>query len=380
MVTRQKLVSFGIPTLAVATIVGAALLHKQRTKSFIPPPPDPITTIPSSSGGHEIDVVFAIDTTGSMGGLLDGAKRTAWSIASHIRQTDPNANLRIGLVAYKDIHDEYSTKPFQLTTDLDAVYGELSSYTAAGGGDVPENVDGALDDSLHKMAWRKGAKKLIFVVGDAPPAGRPGIPSYDSLAREAAASGIIINTIRCGWDSTTQVAFARMAELGGGEFSTIQQDGGVHQVATPYDDRLADLSARIDGTTIVYGDEGVRTRYREKMAKTAVAPAPAKADRAGYYAKGGLKRTDEDLVGAVATGSVTIEAVPEASLPADLKGKSKDEIKAEVDKRIAERRVLQEQVKKLAKEREEYLSKQARDGEGGFDAKVKSTVERQLKK
>lgn len=378
MVTRQKLVSFGIPALAVGTIVTAALLHKGKNREVTRP--TPIVTTPSGDG-HEIDVVFAIDTTGSMGGLLDGAKRTAWSIASHIRQTDPNASLRIGLVAFKDIGDEYSTKPFQLTTDLDAVYGELSSYTASGGGDTPENVDGALDDSLHKMTWRSGAKKLIFVVGDAPPAGRPQHPSYDTLAREAAGSGIIINTIRCGFDSNTQVAFARLAELGGGEFSTIQQDGGVQQVATPYDDRLADLSAKIDDTTIVYGDAGVRRRYAEKMAVTKAAPKAAKADRAGYYAKGdSLKRNDEDLVGGIATGTVNIEAVPEASLPADFQGKSKDEIKAEVERRISERKALQEQVKKLAKEREEYLSKQAKDGEGGFDAKVKSTVERQLKK
>ncbi len=68
--------------------------------------------------------MFAVDTTGSMERLIDGAKRTVWSIATHIRQTDPNANLRIGLVAYRDVGEDYVTKPFALTGDLDAVYAE----------------------------------------------------------------------------------------------------------------------------------------------------------------------------------------------------------------------------------------------------------------
>ncbi len=384
MVTRQRIVSYGIPTVATATIVAAALLTTGTKKSLVTPDPMvPVHVIPSYSGtdGHQIDVVFAVDTTGSMGGLLDGAKRTVWSIASHIKKTDPEANIRIGLVAYKDVGDEYVTKPFMLTTDLDAVYGELASYTAAGGGDTPEDVDAALDDTLHKMQWRSGAKKLVFVVGDAPPASRGEVPTYDVLAREAAERGITINTIRCGFDPQTQLAFSRMAEIGNGEFSTIQQDGGVQQVATPFDDRLADLSSKIDDTAIAYGSEGVRARYEEKMAKNAAAPAPAKADRAAYYSKGGgMKRGDDDLVGGYATGSVALEAVPEAELPADLRGRDKGEIKAEVEKRVATRRELQKQVEDLSKQRDEFLKNNANKDDGGFDAKVKSTVERQLKK
>ncbi len=381
MITRQRIVTFGIPTLATATIVAAALLTT-GTKKLVKPEMKPVDSIPSFSGGdgHQIDVVFAVDTTGSMGGLLDGAKQTVWSIASHIKQTDPAASIRIGLVAYKDVGDEYVTKPFMLTTDLDAMYAELASYTAAGGGDTPEDVDAALNDALYKMSWRPGAKKLMFVVGDAPPASRGEVPTYDVLAREAAMRGITINAIRCGWDNQTQLAFARLAEIGNGEFSTIQQDGGVQQVATPFDDRLAEIQAKIDGTTIVYGDERARARYEAKAAAGAAAPAPAKADRAAYYAKGGAMAYDDDLVGGYATGAVELEAVPEASLPADMRGKDKAEIKAEVERRVEERRLLQEQAAQLARQRDAYLKDHAVDGEGGFDVKVKETVERQLKK
>ena len=379
MITRQRLATYGIPTLATATVITAALLHKKAE-----PPTytqEPIGTYEVQPvGDHQIDVVFAVDTTGSMGGLLDGAKRTVWSIASHIRKTDPDADLRIGLVAYKDVGDEYVTKPYWLTSDLDAIYGELASYTASGGNDTPEDVDAALDVAVHRMSWRSGAKKLLFVVGDAPPASRGEVPNYVTTAREAAEQGIMINTIRCGFDSNTQLAFSRLAELGRGEFSTIQQDGGVQQVATPFDDQLAEISAQIDDTVMVMGGEDARDRYRAKMAITAKAAPAAKADRASYYAKGGMARGGDDLVGGVATGAVAIEAVPEAAMPADLKGMDKDEIKTEVNKRIEKRKALQSKMADVAKQRDEYLKAHAAEGEGGFDAKVKTTVERQLKK
>jgi hypothetical protein len=380
MITRQKLVTYGIPTVATATIVVAALLTS-GPRSLLTPTNG---TIPSHavSGKHQIDVVFAVDTTGSMGGLLDGAKRTVWSIASHIRKTDPDADLRIGLVAYRDIGDDYVTKPLSLTSDLDAVYAELATYQAAGGGDTPEDVDAALDDSLHKMQWRDGAKKLIFVVGDAPPASRGEVPTFDVSAREAAERGIVINTIRCGFDNDTASTFQRISSLGNGVFSTIQQNGGVQQVATPYDDKLAALSSEIDHTSIIMGDEGVRGRYEAKMASAEAAAPASKADRASYYAKGksgGMKRGDDDLVGGYAEGTVALDSVDKKNLPSDMQGKDATEIKAEVEKRVAQRQKLQKEIQELTKQRDEFLAKQTKDGEGGFDSAVKATVEMQIK-
>lgn len=383
MITRQRLASYGIPAAAAATIVTAALLTQGGPSNPEPPTSNPYVVDVKPTDGSQIDVVFAVDTTGSMGGLLDGAKRTVWSIATHIRKTDPNANLRIGLVAYRDIGDDYVTRPFMLTTDLDAVFTELSTYQASGGGDTPENVDAALDDTLHKMQWRPGAKKLVFLVGDAPPATRGDVPSFDSLAREAARTGITINTIRCGTDHNTAQAFQRIASISNGEFSSIVQDGGVQQIATPYDDKLAELSRRVDATTIIVGDEGVRRRYQAKMAAAEAAAPAAKADRAGYYAsKPGAKgagRASEDLVGGVATGTMSLDSVAPEALPADFRNKDKAELKAEVEKRLAERAAAQKEIVELAKKRDEFLEKNTKAGDG-FDAKVKTSLEKQLKK
>ena len=65
-----------------------------------------------------VEVAFVLDTTGSMGGLIEGAKRKIWSIATAIVDSNPDADIRMGLVAYRDIGDDYVTKKIELTTDI----------------------------------------------------------------------------------------------------------------------------------------------------------------------------------------------------------------------------------------------------------------------
>jgi hypothetical protein len=381
MPTRQRLVTYGFTTAAAATITVAVLLQPWRGDHRETPPLRPPT--PPVAIRHPVDVVFAVDTTGSMGGLIEGAKRTVWSIATHIQKTDPDADVRIGLVAYRDLGDDYVTRDFALTSDLDSVFTELSSYRAAGGGDTPEDVDAALYDALHKMQWRGDARKLVFLVGDAPPASRGDVPRFDVLAREAGDRQIIINTVRCGLDRDTELAWQRIASLGHGQFSTIQQDGGVQQIATPYDDKLAELSARIDASAVIVGDDATRGAYKRNMEATRAAPAPAKADRARYYtAKGAGPRASADIVDKVAAGSASgaeIEAIAPADLPAEMRTMGKAELKQELGKRADERKAAQKELSKLAHERDEYLKMQAKDGEGGFDAKVNAAIDEQLK-
>ena len=91
-----------------------------------------------------VEVVFVLDTTGSMGPLIEGAKRKIWSIATTMIDCTPDADIRMGLVAYRDIGDIYVTKRFDLTTDIQGLYGDLLQLRAQGGGDWPESVNEAL--------------------------------------------------------------------------------------------------------------------------------------------------------------------------------------------------------------------------------------------
>ncbi len=100
-----------------------------------------------------MEVCFVLDTTGSMTGLIEGAKQKIWSIANEMVSAKPTPELRLGLVAFRDRGDDYVTKDFDLTNDIDAIYGQLQSFHAAGGGDTPESVNEALDDAVRKMLW-----------------------------------------------------------------------------------------------------------------------------------------------------------------------------------------------------------------------------------
>ena len=286
MITRQRLASYGIPTVAAATIVTAALLTQgggsTETTTSNPYKVDVVT----SAGTSQIDVVFAVDTTGSMGGLLDGAKRTVWSIATHIRKTDPNANLRIGLVAYRDVGDDYVTRDFALTDDLDAVFTELSSYQAGG-------------RRRHAGERRRGARRHAPQDEVARRARRSWCSSSATRRRRAAATCRRSTCSRrkrprradhdqhdpLRQDQRHGAARGSRSRRSNGEFSTIQQDGGVQQIATPYDDKMAELAAR---DRLDHGHRTATTTRasatRRKMAAAEAAPAAAKADRGAYYA------------------------------------------------------------------------------------------------
>src|SRR5262245_20396616 len=80
---------------------------------------------PDAKARPVVEVAFVLDTTGSMGPLIEGAKRKIWAIATAIVDEFPGAEVRMGLVAYRDIGDDYVTRVFNLTTDIQDLYAKL---------------------------------------------------------------------------------------------------------------------------------------------------------------------------------------------------------------------------------------------------------------
>src|SRR5204863_7232014 len=56
---------------------------------------DPIPL--NSKDESTLEMVFVLDTTGSMGGLLEGAKQRIWGIVNEVMQSSQKTNVRIGL-------------------------------------------------------------------------------------------------------------------------------------------------------------------------------------------------------------------------------------------------------------------------------------------
>ena len=182
-----------------------------------------------------IEVCFVLDTTGSMGGLIEGAKQKIWSIANEMISTKPTPELKLGLIGYRDRGDEYVVKSFQLTDDIDSIYGHLRDFKAEGGGDEPESVNEALAEAIEKMPWSQDRKvlKIIFLVGDAPPhLDYADGPKYPELCRIAAKKDLIINTVQCGNIAETTPIWKEIAKLSEGSYAAIAQSGGVAVIAT----------------------------------------------------------------------------------------------------------------------------------------------------
>src|SRR5687767_1812080 len=152
-----------------------------------------------------VEVVFVLDTTGSMGGLIEGAKRRIWSIARRIGEGQPRPDLRIALVGYRDLADAYVTRVHDFSPDMDEVFQNLTSFRAEGGGDAPEHVSRALAEAVGQLSWSRGrALRVIFLVGDAPPHidYQDGF-DYRRHVQEARSRGIVVEAIQCGPDPTT---------------------------------------------------------------------------------------------------------------------------------------------------------------------------------
>jgi Mg-chelatase subunit ChlD len=340
--------------------------------------------------GPAVEVVFVLDTTGSMSNLLEGAKQKIWSIANHIASGRPTPLVRIGLVAYRDRGDAYVTCRFDLTEDLDAVYSALRGYRAGGGGDGPESVNQALHEAVTCIRWSKDAStlRMIYLVGDAPPhMDYANEVQYPKTCRTAVAAGILINTVQCGTWGETRTVWQTIARSAEGTYLAIGQGGGMTMVSTPFDKKLAEVSRKMSKTYLAYESKGRRVVLKEKMRKAeadaADAPAGAAADRAGFRAKSG-RIGSSDLIAMLLDKSLTFDKIKEKYLPEHLKKLGPDELKRLLQARMAQRQLLVGEAKQLSKQRDTFLrawhEKHRAGGKKAFDVEVIRTLKKAAKK
>jgi len=370
--------------LAVALIAGAPAIATEDRLAPESCPPAKIAPVPP-----KVEVVFVLDTTGSMGGLIEGAKVKIWTIVNQIVTGTPTPDLRVGLVGYRDRGDAYVTKVTGLTTDLDAVYAVLRGFGAAGGGDTPESVNEALHVAIMKPAWStdKRTLRIVYLVGDAPPhMDYANDVKYPVTCENAARKGIIINTIQCGNLGGTDRVWKDIARRAEGRYVRIQQSGGMTTWKTPYDERLAALSRKLSGTTVFYGDDELRRQEGKKLREAddaAEAAAPeAAAERAGYRGKSG-RVAEKDLVGLYERGEVKLSDLDAKKLPEKLAKMTPAERKAHLDKLVAERKKLRAELLELDRKRAAHikaeLEKKGKKGDA-FDEQVLEMLRDQAKK
>lgn len=150
-----------------------------------------------------VDVVFAIDATGSM---KDDIELLRKKLISRLQEKlKAFGDVRFGLLFYRDYGDNFNTrglpvKQFDFTYDFEEFSKNLNSIKIRGteGGDIPEAVYEALFACVDFYKWRGGATKKVILIGDAEPHPTPrrsGKYSKELVEKTAAERGISVSAI-----------------------------------------------------------------------------------------------------------------------------------------------------------------------------------------
>ena len=337
------------------------------------PPVEPV-----SGERPRVDVVFALDTTGSMGGLIQAAREKIWSIATTMAQADPAPLIRMGLVAYRDRGDAYVTRVVDLSEDLDSVYARLAELQANGGGDGPESVNQALYDAVHRVSWSQEPQgyKVVFLVGDSPPHRdyRDDVQYPETLA-VARERGIAVNAVQCGALAETATEWQQIARLGGGQAFQVEQGGSAVAITTPFDASLAELSARLDATRLYYGSAEEQEAQRRKLAATealhASASVASRARRATFNASASGEPNllgKGELVEDLASGRVDLSTLEHDQLPAPLQSLPAEDQRRLVEEKAVEREAVKAEIQGLVQQRAQYLARKVEELGGAKDS------------
>jgi Mg-chelatase subunit ChlD len=341
-----------------------------------------------------VEVMFVLDTTGSMGDLIAAAKEKIWSIANTLATADPAPEIRMGLVGYRDRGDAYVTTYTPLSDDLDAVYSRLIEFQADGGGDTPESVNQALYEAVTKTAWSKNPStyRVIFLVGDAPPQmAYPDDIKYQRTCALAAGNDITINAIQCGDLAATTPVWQEIARLAEGRFFNVAQSGSAVLYETPFDQPIAELSRTLDDTRIYYGSTEHMDRMAERKARAdriyeAAAPAAVAKRTIFNSQKAGTKNFlgAQELISDFESGAVDLSRIAKDELPASLRGLTRTELKKHIDLQSRQRKHLQSRIEALAQKRQTYIEEKIKtdkdSGTDSLDARMYTCIQTQAGK
>ena len=323
---------------------------------------------------HRIEVVFVLDTTSSMSGLIQAAKEKIWSIATTMASAQQSPDISMGLVAFRDRGDTYVTRVFDLSQDLDSMYASLMDLKAQGGGDGPESVNKAIFDAINQISWSKddSVYKVAFLVGDAPPhMDYANDVSYATTLEIARDRGIVVNTIQSGQNQATSRFWQDIAQIGSGAYFQVEDSGNAVAVATPFDRKLSELAARLEETRLYYGSDEEKVAQKRKLdAGTKLyreMSEAALARRATFNAtKSGESNFlgEGELVDAITSGRVELDDIDKDNLPASLQAMAPEEAMVVITEQAKRRDSIKSEIKKLSESRSGYI-KQKVDLLGG---------------
>lgn len=341
------------------------------------------------SARKSVELVFVLDTTGSMSGLIKGAKEKIWSIINTISQARPTPKIKLSIIGFRDRGDSYVTDFNPLTKDTDKLYVHLMQYKAEGGGDLPESVNQALYEAINKIKWTAGTNtyKTIFLVGDSPPhMDYVQDVKYDTSCKVAKEKGIIINTILCGNNHQTLKHWKKIAALTDGEFFQVGQGGDALEVKTPYDKPITIQMIKLEKYIIIYGDKDLqqKSEERKKYKSEIYSKSSSSVNAQRAYNKTVCKESnyvlDIDLVNLLENKKITFDKIESKNLPTKLQSLSSEDLKIYINKLIAKKNECNKLIIELSKKRQDYIKKNTKQiqRDKSFEKQIFDSIKPQI--
>lgn len=183
-----------------------------------------LTVDPQGAVQSGMQVMFIVDTTGSMSDEIAYLQKDFSSIAMEVAAAD----VEFAACFYRDKGDEYVTKCNRFTPEAAVVQAQINAEYADGGGDAPEAVAQILTEAIaENEEWREDRVKLAFLIFDAPP--HEGTEDALQAAVTAAAQkGIrVIPVVASNADRETELFGRALAICTGGSYVFLTDDSGV---------------------------------------------------------------------------------------------------------------------------------------------------------
>lgn len=326
-----------------------------------------------STSATKIQVAILLDVSGSMDGLIEQAKSRLWNIVNTLttlKFKGESPQIEIALYAYgtgNSYKGDYMYQITPLTTDLDLISEKLFALRTSGS---EEYCGTAISRATRELEWgnNESDMKLIYIAGNE--IFEQGKISYKTSIPQALGKDIYVNTIHCG-DAETGIRdlWKDAATRGKGKFFNIDSNARVRYIETPYDDKISSCNQRLNDTYISYGQLGYE-KQANQVAQDRNAESISKsnsAERIVSKSKSVYKNSSWDLVDMVKDDGAALDKIKKDELPAELQGKSKDEIKQLVAQKEKDRNDIQKEIADLAKKRQEYIDNQPQNDSEGED-------------
>lgn len=178
-----------------------------------------------------LDLMFVVDTTGSMGDELSYLQSELRDVVRRVQNKGgQNIDIRTSVNFYRDTTDEYLVRSFPFTRNVDESVKHIEAQSAGGGGDFPEAVEQGLADAVFKHKWRDSARaRILFLVLDAPPHRDPEhLAKLHEATQDAARQGIrIVPIVGSGINKETEFLMRFLAVSTDGTYVFLTDDSGI---------------------------------------------------------------------------------------------------------------------------------------------------------